>query len=68
MADDPQLTRLCHDFYATGEAIWNVALAKHLSNAQITAICTAAKADRQNNYANKANSVHTALLLSLAGL
>jgi hypothetical protein len=50
------------------EAIWNIAQSKKFTNAQITAICTAAKADRQNNYANKANSVHTALLLSLAGL
>lgn len=64
--DDPNITKLCHDFYIAGEQIWNFAQTKKLSNTQITALCSAAKADRQNR--GKANSVHTALLVSLASL
>lgn len=66
MADDPNITKLCHDFYTAGEKIWDFAQTKKLTNTQITALCTQAKTDRIA--IGKANTTHVAILASLAAL
>jgi hypothetical protein len=64
--DHPNITKLCHDFYVVGQAIWQTAQLSGLTNTQITTICTNAKNNRLANYTT--NSVHVAILSALAAL
>ena len=58
----PDLTKLCHQFYALGTQIVNLMNTEGISNTTANSVCAAIKAER-----GTVNTFHTTILANFAG-